>query len=64
MLRISPEMIDLEVRSVADIDGISLEYRVAGIGEPVLLVHGALIADTYRPFLADPTLTDRYRLIA
>lgn len=50
--------------SVADIGGVSLEYRAVGNGEPVLLVHGALIADTYRPLMAEPTLTDRYRLIA
>lgn len=48
----------------ADIGGVRLEYDVAGEGEPVLLIHGALIADTYRPLLTEPTLTQRYRLIA
>lgn len=48
----------------ADIDGVTLEYRVEGEGEPVLLIHGALIADSYRPLLDEPTLTRRHRLIA
>lgn len=50
--------------NVADIDGVTLEYRMEGDGEPVLLIHGALIADAFRPLLAEPTLTERYRLIA
>lgn len=50
--------------NVADIDGVTLEYRMEGDGEPVLLIHGALIADAFRPLLAEPTLTKRYRLIA
>ncbi len=47
----------------ADLDGITLEYEVAGHGEPVALIHGALIAETFRPLLAEPALTDRYHLI-
>jgi pimeloyl-ACP methyl ester carboxylesterase len=34
-----------------------------GAGEPVVFIHGALIADTFRPLLAEPGLADRYRLI-
>lgn len=47
----------------ADLDGITLEYEVVGHGEPVALIHGALIAATFRPLLAAPVLTDRYRLV-
>jgi pimeloyl-ACP methyl ester carboxylesterase len=47
----------------ATIDGITLEYEVAGAGEPVVLIHGSFVADAFRPLLAEPTLTDRYRLI-
>jgi hypothetical protein len=47
----------------ARIDGKVLEYEVRGAGEPVVLVHGAHIADAFAPLLAEPTLTERYRLI-
>lgn len=40
-----------------------LEYEVSGTGEPVVLIHGALIADMFRPLLAEPSLAGRYRLI-
>ncbi|MDQ3692214.1 MAG: alpha/beta hydrolase [Chloroflexota bacterium] len=47
----------------ARVDGAELEYAVSGSGEPVLCIDGAFIMDTFRPLLAEPTLTDRYRLI-
>ncbi len=47
----------------ADLDGITLEYEIAGRGEPVAFIHGALIAETFRPLLAEPALTDRYHLV-
>ena len=40
-----------------------LEYEVQGEGEPVLLIHGSHIADSFLPFLREPLLADRYRLI-
>jgi pimeloyl-ACP methyl ester carboxylesterase len=45
------------------IEGGELEYGVRGSGEPVLLIHGAILADAFTPLLAQPVLTDRYRLI-
>ncbi len=39
-----------------------LEYEIRGDGEPVLLIHGALIADGLRPLMDEPSLAD-YRLI-
>lgn len=47
----------------ADVGGIGLEYEVAGSGEPVVFIHGALIADTFRPLVGEPCLAGRYRLI-
>jgi pimeloyl-ACP methyl ester carboxylesterase len=47
----------------ARIDGRELEYEVRGAGEPVVLVHGSHIADAFAPLLAEPVLTERYRLI-
>jgi pimeloyl-ACP methyl ester carboxylesterase len=44
-------------------DGADLEYEVSGAGEPVVFIHGAFIADTFRPLLAEPSLAGRYRLI-
>ncbi|RXE56636.1 hypothetical protein ABH15_00135 [Methanoculleus taiwanensis] len=38
------------------IDGITLEYEVTGSGEPALFIHGALIADSFRPLLSEPVL--------
>jgi pimeloyl-ACP methyl ester carboxylesterase len=45
------------------IDGAELEYEVVGTGEPVIFIHGAFIADAFRPLLSEHDLTDRYRLI-
>jgi pimeloyl-ACP methyl ester carboxylesterase len=45
------------------IDGGELAYEARGTGEPVLLIHGAILADAYAPLLAQPSLADRYRLI-
>jgi len=47
----------------AHVDGADLEYVVQGSGEPVVFVHGALIADAFAPLLAEPALAARYRLI-
>jgi pimeloyl-ACP methyl ester carboxylesterase len=44
-------------------DEAELEYDLTGTGEPVVFIHGALIADTFRPLLADPGLAGRYRLL-
>jgi pimeloyl-ACP methyl ester carboxylesterase len=47
----------------AGTDGSELEYEVSGRGETAVLIHGAFIADIFRPLLAEPSLADRYRLI-
>ena len=48
----------------AEIDGITLEYEDSGVGEPVVCIHGAFIADAFRPLLSESSLADRYRLIS
>ena len=40
-----------------------LEYELLGDGDPVLTIHGALIADTFLPVCREASLADRYRLI-
>src|SRR5215216_2085125 len=47
----------------ASVDGADLEYEVSGTGEPVAFIHGAFIADTFRPLLTEPSLAGRYRFI-
>lgn len=39
-----------------------LKYEVQGEGEPVLLIHGSILADAYLPFLKESALAN-YRLI-
>jgi 3-oxoadipate enol-lactonase len=47
----------------ARVGGIELEYVAQGAGEPVVFIHGALVADAFAPLLAEPALATRYRLI-
>ena len=47
----------------AVLNGIDLEYEVSGTGEPVIFIHGAFIADAFRPLVAQPELASRCRLI-
>ena len=46
------------------IDGVSLAYDIHGQGEPALFIHGALIADAYRPLWGQRELVEGYRCIA
>jgi pimeloyl-ACP methyl ester carboxylesterase len=45
------------------VDGVTLEYEESGVGEPVVFIHGVLIADSFRPLRLDFGQVDRYRLI-
>ena len=47
----------------AKLNGVELEYEVAGTGEPVLLISTGPIADSFLPFLSEKSLVERYRLI-
>jgi 3-oxoadipate enol-lactonase len=47
---------------IAKIDGVELEYEVAGSGEPVLLI-SPVLADGFLPLLSEPVLTESYELI-
>ena len=40
-----------------------LEYEIRGTGEPVLLIHGSHIADSFLPLVREAGLGERYRLI-
>jgi pimeloyl-ACP methyl ester carboxylesterase len=47
------------------IEGYQLECEVHGVGEPAVLIHGSVLADTYLPMLSEPSLSSfklvRYR---
>jgi 3-oxoadipate enol-lactonase len=47
------------------VGGLQLEFEVRGIGEPVILIHGSVAADTYLPMISEPSLNGyqimRYR---
>ena len=45
------------------LDSMELQYEVSGAGEPVLLISTGPIADSFRPFVHENALADRYRLI-
>ena len=47
----------------AVVNGTTLEYEVSGTGKPVVFIHGAFIADAFKPLVAEPSLADHYWLI-
>ncbi len=47
----------------AAIEGIELEYEIWGAGEPVVLIHPGHFADWFTPLLAEPALTEHYRML-
>ena len=44
------------------LNGVELEYEVVGSGEPMLLIHGAHIADALQPLVTEPAL-ERFQRI-
>ena len=40
-----------------------LEYESVGKGESVLLIHGAIICDSDAPYMSQPALVGRHRVI-
>jgi pimeloyl-ACP methyl ester carboxylesterase len=47
-----------------NLDGVDLEYDVQGSGEPLLLIHGSIVADAFFPLLAEPRITSAHRVIS
>jgi pimeloyl-ACP methyl ester carboxylesterase len=48
----------------AKLNGVELEYAGKGSGEPLLLIALGPIGDSFLPFLSEPGLVERYRLIS
>ena len=47
----------------ADLGGKIIQYEVRGAGEPVILIHGSVLADTLKPLMDEEALLSRHRLI-
>src|ERR1700681_324002 len=47
----------------ATVNGVELEYVVRGSGEPLVLIHGGLLADENEPIAQEPAFTERFRVI-
>jgi benzoate-CoA ligase family protein len=47
----------------ARVNGVELEYELKGWGEPVLLIHGSHVADSFVPLVAQPSLSRSYLLV-
>jgi pimeloyl-ACP methyl ester carboxylesterase len=56
-------MVSQELKQRLSVDGAVLEYEVVGVGEPVVLIHGAFIAEAFAPLCAEPAVASRYRLV-
>ena len=46
----------------AELGAVQLEYETHGSGEPVVLIHGSVVADAHAPLLAEPALAG-FRLV-
>ena len=49
--------------SRAVLDSLTLVYERAGTGGPIVFIHGALIADVFRPLLAESALASGHELL-
>jgi pimeloyl-ACP methyl ester carboxylesterase len=61
LLAVSPAVLAGDMRPVT-VNGARLEYATSGKGDPVLLIHGSVLADAFAPLARDPAL-GKYRLI-
>jgi pimeloyl-ACP methyl ester carboxylesterase len=48
----------------ANLNGADLEYEVQCSGEPLLLIHGSILADAYFALRAEPRIANHYRVIS
>src|SRR5215510_7119226 len=46
-----------------DIDGKTFEYECRGAGEPVILIHGSVVADSFLPLMEQHALNSHFRLV-
>lgn len=48
----------------ARVDGAELEYQADGTGEPVVLIHGGVLADGLSPLASQPALAEHHRIVS
>lgn len=46
------------------LNGAAIEYEVRGAGEPLILIHGSILADGFFPLLNEPAIANNYRVIS
>jgi pimeloyl-ACP methyl ester carboxylesterase len=46
------------------LNGVEIAYEVQGTGAPLVLIHGALLADAFAPLLVEPSIANNYRVIS
>jgi pimeloyl-ACP methyl ester carboxylesterase len=44
-------------------ENTTIEYETCGAGEPIILIHGSVIPDSFMPLVKEHALTSRYRLV-
>ena len=47
-----------------NVNSADIEYEVQGSGEPVVLIHGAILADAFYSLRAEPCIANNFRVIA
>ena len=47
-----------------ELDGVEIEYEVQGSGDPLLLIHGSILADSNSPLCVEPAISNTYRVIS
>jgi len=52
----TPVLVGWRAMERAAVNGIELEYETAGGGEPLLMIHGAAVAETFVPMAQEPAL--------
>lgn len=45
------------------LNGAEIEYEVRGSGDPLLLIHGSILADAFLPLYIEPKIANHYRVI-
>jgi pimeloyl-ACP methyl ester carboxylesterase len=56
-------MVSQEFKQWVSPDGAVLEYDIVGTGDPVVLIHGAFLAEAYAPLCGEPAVTAACRLV-
>jgi pimeloyl-ACP methyl ester carboxylesterase len=55
--------VDTQPLQKASVNGTELAYSIYGVGEPVVCIHGSVLADAFLPLVAQPAVVDHYQLI-